>query len=660
MVKTRNVNELIKLVKNKDYINDVNNMNVDELVKLLKKLSDVYYNTGSSLVSDKIYDDIKDVLEKKDKANLYLKEVGAPIKGTKEKIKLPFEMGSLIKIKPDTNDVKKWTDKYNGPYVISDKLDGASAQLYKDEKGKLFLFSRGDGHEGQNISHLLTYLFKKSILDNLPNNISIRGELIISKANFKKIDSFMKNARNAVSGLVNSKTVDIRVSGVTKFVAYAILHPRYKQSDQMILLHELGFETVYHAKIHENKLNDEVLKKTLTNRKKNSPYEIDGIVCIDDSVVYGHEGGYPEHARAFKMMTDDQVEIATVVKVIWTPSKYGILYPKVQIKPVNLSGTTITYATAFHADFVVNNKIGPGAKIKITKGGEVIPDILEVTKAAKDGPQMPDIDYEWSKTNVDIIMTDLKGEGSETVTVKLISSFFKVLGVKYLSEGIVTKLVENNYDTIEKILTADKNKLVKIEGIGEKMIQKIYDEIDRAFQEIDIVTFMAASHKFGKGLGEKKLREIVNEYPNILLEGWSKAKIKEQVMKVEGFSDTLSSLFADNFTKFKKFYNDISKIVDLSRFEEEVDSDSDSDFSEGSNNVKIFEGKSIVFTGFRDKDLEQFVIKNGGKVSGSVSGNTFILVCKDGADTTTSKFVKAQEKGTTIMTKSEFIKKYNA
>ena len=76
--------------------------------------------------------------------------------------------------------------------------------------------------------------------------------------------------------------------------------------------------------------------------------------------------------------------------------------------------------------------------------------------------------------------------------------------IKYLSEGIITKLVNNGYDTIPKILKAKKASLSKIEGLGDKIITKIYDEIDRAFEEVDLQTFMGASHKFGRGLGRRK------------------------------------------------------------------------------------------------------------------------------------------------------------
>jgi DNA ligase (NAD+) len=643
----QNINELQKQLV-KDPIKYSKNLSIDELVDLLEMLSDAYYNTGEPIVSDEIYDKLFDDLKKRDPDNKYLKNVGASIKGTKELVKLPFEMGSLTKIKPSGEDLNKWTNKFKGPYFLSDKEDGVSAQIYKNQAGEIFMYSRGDGIEGQNISHLLQFIISKKILKKIPNGSSIRGELIISKDNFKKIDKLMKNARNAVAGLVNAKNFNKDIAKITDFVAYAILNPRYHFKEQIELLNEYGFNVVKNKSI--NKLTEEYLKSYLTERRKESEYEMDGIVIVDDSKIYSHSGGYPEHSFAFKMLLDDQIAITKVIEVIWDPSKDGYLKPKIKIEPVDLLGTTVTYATAFNAKFIVDNKIGPGAKIKIVRSGDVIPYILEVVKAAKEGPSLPEFPYKWNSTNVDLILKDENdANGKQIVTIKLLIHFFSTIGVKYLSEGIITKLVENGYNSVAEILKADKKKLYKIDGLGEKIVDKIYDEIDRAFDEVSLDIFMGASNKLGRNLGTRKIKEIITIYPDILKESEDdEDELYEKIIKVPGFSEKLSEQFSENFKNFKKFYNEIAKIKDLSRFEKIEIKKIDG----------VFSGKSIVFTGFRDKNLEKFILDNGGKISESISGNTFMLVYADDADTGSSKFVKAKEKEVKIIKKSDFVKDY--
>ena len=162
-----------------------------KLLNLYKKANDDYYNRSEPILSDSQFDILKDYIEKK-----YPNEIviGAPI--FKKKVKLPFFMASMNKIKPDDKLIESWTKKYKGDYVLSTKIDGISA-LYDSENQKLY--TRGNGEFGQDISHLIPFLRLPPISENLV----IRGELIISKKRFPEISSI----RNIVSGIVNSKTI---------------------------------------------------------------------------------------------------------------------------------------------------------------------------------------------------------------------------------------------------------------------------------------------------------------------------------------------------------------------------------------------------------------------------------------------------------------------
>lgn len=542
--------------------------------------------------------------------------------------------------------LKNWISNFSGPFFFSDKLDGASAQLWKDHNGNIMLYSRGDGTEGQDISNLTSLIFDKNTLNKIPNGTSIRGELIISIKNFNNVSDYMKNARNAVAGLVNSKTVDNKIAKNTDFVAYSILSPRFKYSEQMKKLESWKINTVKHKKV--NTLSHNILSSYLTERKSKSLYEIDGIVCIDDSVLYEHKGGFPEHAFAYKMITADQLTTATVEDVLWELSMDGYIKPTIKIKPVNLKGVTVTYTAGFNAKFIVDNNIGPGSKITIIRSGDVIPYVLEVLSPSKKGvPKLPEYPYNWNHTEVDFVVKKLEGESKRIVTIKLLMHFFEGIGVKYMGEGIITKLVNNKYDSVEKILNADKKKLANIDGIGDTTVENIFDEIDRAFSEISLVKFMSASHKFGRGLAEKKLQNIIDVYPNILNKKWSEEEMIEKIKEVDGFSEKLASLFASNFSNFKNFYSSVSKIKKLSNSTVKI-----------VKNAKLT-GKYIVFTGKRDKDLENKIISHGGKVENRITKTSSYLVHDDNSDKTSSKFENAKKNNTTVLSKTDFKLKYN-
>lgn len=627
-----------------------NKISTIKLEKLLRKLSHVYYNTGKSLIPDEIFDIVKDILEKRDPQNIFLKEVGAPI--SKDKVKLPYIMASLDKIKPTTNALERWVNKFKGPYTLSDKLDGVSALLHFSKNG-MQLYTRGDGIKGQNISHLMTYVLPEGLKkSNIPVNTAVRGELIISKKNFEKIKDDMKNARTAVSGLVNSKNISKRmhITEITDFVAYEIVNPRYKFMDQMKLMDNYGFNVVKNKtrKIISNNYLSEYLMK----RRKDGDYEVDGIVVEDNSKIYQVENKNPTYGFAFKTILTDQVAETTVVDVIWNVSMSGYLKPKLKVMPVEIGGTTITYITAHNARNVVDKVLGPGSVITVIRSGDVIPKIQKIIKKASNGkPKLPEIPYKWNKTKVDFIVKDLHGAQKDNITMRVMDHFFKKLGVKYISEGIIKILVNNGYTTIPSIITMDINKASNIDGIGEKVLKKINTNIKLALSNTTLSLFMSASHKFGRGLGTKKLKLITNIYPNIMNEQWSKDETIQKVKELDGFDTLTATKFAENFAEFKKFFNEINKAIDISYLE------TPKKIKNTGNN--IFKDQSIVLTGFRSKDIEKFIEDNGGNIKSSVSSNTdLVIFVTNPGDLPGSKLKKALKLKIDTISRTEFEKKY--
>ena len=337
-------------------------------------------------------------------------------------------MGSMDKIKPDTNALSNWNSKYNGPYVLSCKLDGVSG-LYTTEGNKPNLYTRGNGKIGQDISHLIPFLRLPKI-----KGIVIRGEFIIPKNLFEaKYKDKFANPRNMVAGIVNQKTINETINDL-HFVAYEVMNPILKPSEQMAYLKTLDVECVLY-KI-ESSISNDLLSQTLVDWRYKYAYEIDGVIVTNDA-IYNRKAGNPEHAFAFKMVLSDQVTEAKVVDVLWAPSKDGYLKPRVQIEPINLGGVQITYATGFNGSFINDNKIGIGAVVELIRSGDVIPYIRKVIIPA-DKPKMPSVSFKWNDTRVDIMIEDI--ESDEIVREKNITGFFKGIGVEGLSNGNVKRM----------------------------------------------------------------------------------------------------------------------------------------------------------------------------------------------------------------------------
>ena len=114
---------------------DVSELTDDMLLEFLTA-ANLLYRGGVPLVTDDIYDfTFLAELKNRSPDHPFLKEVGSPI--IKDKVKLPFYMPSLDKIKPDTDLLDKWENKFTGPYVLSDKLDGVSGLIYKNADGAI-------------------------------------------------------------------------------------------------------------------------------------------------------------------------------------------------------------------------------------------------------------------------------------------------------------------------------------------------------------------------------------------------------------------------------------------------------------------------------------------------------------------------------------------
>lgn len=634
---------LLKHVEASSVYNYANKLPIPTLVKILKELSEYYYNTSSPLVSDEIYDILRDILVEKNKNHKYLKDVGSTPK--KDKVKLPYNLPSLSKIKPDTNILAKYLKNHTGPYIMSDKLDGGSALLVVKD-GIISLYSRGDGEIGQDITKLVPYVVRNT--DKIKDmTIAVRGELIISRANFAKIKNTYSNGRNAVNSHMTNTKVNKDLANITDFVAYSVINPKLLLSDQFILLEKLGFKTVNHKQTAT--LSNDMLSEYLVDRRKNSEYDVDGIVVGDSSKIYDDPTkALPTHMFAFKTMLTDQIAETTILDVEWSVSKHGYIKPRIRISPVSLVGVTITYATAYNAKFVYDNKLGPGAVIKIIRSGDVIPKILSVIKPAPNA-KMPDIPYKWNDTKVDIILSDIHTQ-SLSVSIKRLTNLFKELGVMYLSEGIVTKLVENGYDDIVKILTADRLTLYDINGLGQKIVDKIYNNIDAAFKKADLVKLMAGSSIFGRGLGNRKIKLILTAYPNILNDNTIDSKMIENIIAIDGFDTKLATQFVNNLSEFKKWFNKINKVYDISylnKFNKVI--------KDVSDKTKEISGKTIVFTGFRNKMMEEYIVAIGSKLSTNVSKNTDLVVY---SDVTSAKYKNAIKLGIKTMTFDEFKDKY--
>jgi len=594
---------------------DKNKLTIKELEKIIPFLSEKYYNQ-EAVVDDQFFDDLVDLLKEKNSESKILKNIGAPIREDVKKVKLPVWMGSLDKVKPASRDLTLWLERFPPPTMISDKLDGISALLQYDENDKIKLYTRGDGKKGQDISYLVPALN----LPKIDKGSIIRGELIITKKIFEeKYKKTFPKARSVVAGIVNAKKPSAAILADIDFIAYELINNKlnFIFSEQMKIMKKLKFNVVHHQL--EKYLDEDILIKLLKERKKESKYEIDGIVLTENLSHERNKSGNPKYAVAFK--TNEKGKLTTVLEVEWQASKHGILIPRLKFEPIILDGDTVQYCTAFHANFIKDNNVGPGSEITVVKSGDVIPYVTAVVKGSK--ASFPSLNYHWNETGVDIILD----QNDDSVLVKQLTNFFKILEIDGVNEGTVKKLIDAKFDTISKIYQASEEDFLKLKQFKEKSAAKLYQNIHSVMdKEIDLAKIMAASLVFGFGFGRRRLTLLIEALPKIL----QKEEITlGEVLSVDGFSEITAQQIVEN-------YDDFWQWLDKHPF-----------FKYKTNKKKEnkkgeYTNQHVVITGFRDAQLEKQIKDEGGFVQSSVNNKTTLVLAKDPSKSS-SKLQKAAD-----------------
>jgi len=632
-------NEIAKIIKNP--INYANDISIKELEDLILHLKDKYYNTDSPLVYDLIYDQLEEVLRKRNPKSKALSLIGAPVK---EAVKLPFPLPSLNKAKSGEGSIAKWLDKFSGPYMIAHKLDGMSIMYYQKKGSNPQLFTRGNGTEGQNITGILKYIDIGKL--KIPSNedlVVVRGELVMSKKNWDKYYSKdYPNVRNYVSGLANAKHPDITNLRRLELVTYQLMRPILKVSEQFETLEKWGFNVAPY--MIADSLDESVLLADLVKSREKGPYQIDGLVITQD-VIYSLTVDNPKHSIAFK--SDDETAQTTIIEVIWKASKRGLLIPVIVIEPVFLSGATIDKVAAHNAKYIVDHSVGVGAKVTIVRSGEVIPYIVSVDKGAKT-PDLPEVEYEWDETNTNIKLVEMNDEVSHSILVHMA----KTLNIENLGPGTISKVIEKGFKTPAEVLNMTLDDWQSIPSLG-KNAEKIWNSMEKLHNDgVWLSQLMDASNIFEHGIGQRKMQSVLEVFPN-LLDMINDKDLLNKLISIKGVENKTAEKIINGLTDFKDFLNDVPQL----RIRDE---DSESEKQEEKEINTKLKDLRVVFTGIRDKELEQLIENSGGTVADTVSKTikNQVVVAKD-PDAASNKLKTARDLGIKIYSIQSFKVFYN-
>lgn len=646
---------------------------INYLMAAKKHYCNLYYNKGISTLSDRDYDFfIIDTLRKLDPKNSALTEVGSKPLGELLKCSLPYTCGSLLNIKEQ--DVVKWLDKLKVEKVKkligTQKLDGiALLALYI--KGDLYkVYKRGNGKIGFDVTR------HAQLMNSIPKKIAVserifavRGEAVMKENLFiekykkgEKILKGYKTSRNMVAGQFTTLNPDSTIMKDIDFVCYEIKNKKLNKVEQLRRLEDLSFKVVSFCEVSIENACFEIFTEYLKNLRSISPYLMDGLVLDVNSKIIREKMGFeastinPKYARAYKVRTKEDEYITTVKDIIWSVLKNGLVKPRVQFQKIDIKGVEVSFATGKNAKTIKKLGIDKGAIIKVTRSGDTIPDILSVVKPASN---LNLINYcpscnealKWT-TNTEGECVDLYCINNNCVgrKEKRILAFFRILGVKGINNGIVRKCIKADYNSIEKILAMAVLDFEELEGIKNKSATKLYQAIHKTCKEISLSKLMYATGFFGRSLGSSKLEGVIEIFGNSEIFKLSTMKdhdIKDIISsKVPGIKETAVA-FAEGIKKFVVWYNKNSKYFKFREKEELIKTSTIT-----SNKLS---GYIIVFTKFRDSNLENIIRSNGGQIGNGVTKKTSIVVTPDPSESS-SKLKKARTYNIEIQSKENFMK----
>lgn len=605
---------------------DLSQRTTEQIIRELTLASEAYYNRDEILMSDEMYDTLKEELERRNPDHPFLKQVGAP---EKDAVPLPYAMPSLRKIKFGKGDVARFGARRGcSSWVLSEKLDGISA-LWNGQTRQLWL--RGDGLAGPLVSHLVPH-----IRGLQPSPHTIRGELLVADADVEE----GVLPRSWVNGLLHKLQPGSADLAKLRFLAYEIVSPcTWTREQQLTWFNQNGFQTPWYS--ITSQLDDRLLSDTFQTRRKVSPFSLDGIVVGENSVPLRQQNqkdvSLPKDMVAFKMPLTDQQAITTIVEVEWNTSHQGYFIPKLQVEPVVIQGSRIQYLTGHNARCIVDNKLGKGAKICIRKGGDVIPTLDSVLEPAVAICFPPEGTWEWVGEPETATHIRTKTETPEILAAKLVH-FAKTLELPWLAVGNIRKVVESGRKTVRELVAMTESdwKLVLGTVLGKKAYDSIQEIGKTGRTEMEL---MVASSTLPRGVGETKLQKLFEKEADprlwrsslagATLPGWSTSGLQEflaafpvyeawRQRELPGLPYPLGSTPAAKPSLF------------------------------------------LCFTGFRSSDLETAAKKKSFEVQDSVTAKTNLLIVKDlsALQKPTEKVKKAQEKGIRVLTREHFEKEY--
>ncbi len=646
---------------------------VSELTKELNYHNDRYYNHDDPVISDYEYDAMLRDLENLEAEFPQLLSPTSPtqrVGGSRgEKFSpvthtVPMESlhdsFSADEIRDFDRKVREVIDR--PVYVVEPKFDGLSVSC--EYRNGVFVrgSTRGDGTVGEDVTeNLMTIKSLPKRLENAPAFLEVRGEVYMSVATFERIvreqenngEKPFKNPRNAAAGSLRQKdakitarrNLDIFVFNIQAIEGVEIT----THVESLNYLTELGFPTAFYRS-YDNV--DEVLEEIdyIDKHRGDLPCDIDGAVVkvnsLSDRELLGSTAKFPRWAEAYKYPPEEKESELLDIEI--NVGRTGALTPVAIFRPILLAGTTVSRATLHNEDFIRERDIHIGDTILVRKAGEIIPEVLSVTKHAEKGAPFS-FPEKCPSCGSPIIREE--GEAAARCTntdcpaqlLRHLIHFVSrdAMDIDGLGPAVLEQLLSGGMiKSFSDLYRLELEPLSQLDRMGMKSAQNLIDAIEKSKQaEIYRLVFALGI----RHIGEKAAKLLCEHFLSI--ENLFTASV-EEISAIDGYGTIMAESVHDYFSldATRALIDELKSLGVLMKPLEKKE-------KEG-----MFLGKTFVLTGtlptMSRKEASALIEQNGGKTSSSVSKKTdYVLAGEDAG----SKLTKAQSLGITIISEAELL-----
>ena len=544
------------------------------------------------------------------------------------------------------------------------KMDGLAMSLHYENGIFQQAVTRGDGLVGEDVTmnvKTIQNIPLKLNLDNPPEHLEVRGEVIIFKQDFEKLNQMQAklgekpfaNPRNLAAGTIRQLDPRIAASRPLRFMAYDLVTPDLPTHQEAYdFLRQIGFQTSGqdHVFTHLNQVFAEI--KHLGQVRGDFLFNTDGMVIkINDRKIYselGIVGKTPRAAVAFKYPAEEST--SKVRDIVISIGRTGAATPVAILDPVEIAGSTVRHATLHNSDEIEKLDIRIGDTVIVYKAGDIIPKIKEVLLTLRpDGAtpfdyeqalknQYPELEFERPEGEV---VYRVKGQDSDFILRRNLEYFAskQALNIEGLGEKNVNLLVDVGLlKSLVDLYRLQKSDLIKLERFGELSATKLLNAIEGTKQAplAKFITALGIRH-----VGAQTAVALADAFQS--LEALRDAT-EEELLKIPDIGLTVSeSILA--------YFADEDNLKQLDDFKAlGVDP-----IYVNHDNAPL-KGQSFVVTGtltdMGREEAEDLLREKGATVTSSVTKNTTALIA--GAKPGASKVTKAEKLGIKVISEAEF------